>query len=117
MIGDIGYPQALPALRTIQADSGTNGELKTAVDRAISAIDKSGASANATPASLFLKSAESYYDKKPSYQPLLADEATNPVWVFDKGLNNVTPLSVPTAIWTDVMSLRNSEVDVEAGFE
>ncbi len=109
VIGDIGYPQALPALRTIQADSGTSGELKSAVDRAISAIDKSGASANATPASLFLKSADSYYERKPSYQPLLAEEATNPVWVFDKGLNNVAPMAVPTVIWTDVMSLRDSE--------
>ncbi len=109
VIGQIGYPQALPTLRMIQADSGTNGELKSAVDQAISAIDKSGTAASAAPASLFLKSATNYYDKKPSYQPLLGDEKTNPVWVFDKGLNNVTPLAVPTPVWTDVMSLRNSE--------
>jgi HEAT repeat protein len=109
VIGEIGYPQALPTLRALQTDSATTGELKNAVDQAISSIDRSGAAANASPAALFLKSANDYYDKKPSYQPLLLGEKTNPVWVFDKGLNNVAPLEVPTVIWTDVMALRNAE--------
>ena len=109
VIGEIGYPQALPTLRTIQADAATSGELKYAVDQAISSIDKTGAAASAPPATLFLKSANNYYDKKPSYQPLLLSEKTNPVWVFDKGLNNVAPLQVPTVIWTDVMALHNAE--------
>jgi HEAT repeat protein len=109
VIGEIGYPQALPALRSIQVDAATSGELKNAVDQAIASIDKTGGAANTAPAALFLKSANNYYDKKPSYQPLLLSEKTNPVWVFDKGLNNVAPLQVPTVIWTDVMALHNAE--------
>ncbi|MGN6368678.1 MAG: HEAT repeat domain-containing protein [Phycisphaerae bacterium] len=109
IIGDTGYPQALPKLREIQADPNTSGELKTAVDQAISSIDKSGAAANAAPASLYLTAANNYYERKPSYQPLLPDEKTNPVWVWDKNLNNVQPLAVPTVIWTDVMALRSAE--------
>jgi hypothetical protein len=109
VLGQIGYPQTLPTLRMIQSDPATNGELKTATDQAIASIDKSGASASITPAQLFLTTANNYYDRKPSYQPLLASEKTNPVWVFDKGLNNVVPLSVPTPVWNDVMSLRNAE--------
>jgi hypothetical protein len=109
VIGEIGYPQALPTLRMIQADGATSGELKNAIDQAIGAIDKSGMAGTVSPATLFLKSANNYYDKKPSYQPLLMGEKTNPVWVFDKGLNNVAPLQVPTVIWTDVMALHNAE--------
>ncbi|HUO10571.1 MAG TPA: hypothetical protein VM008_19875 [Phycisphaerae bacterium] len=108
IIGEIGYPQALPALRELQADASTTGELKSAVDLAIASIDKTGGAA-ASPASLYFKAAENYYDRKPSYQPLLPNEKTNPVWVWDKGLNNVSPLAVPTVIWTDVMSLRSTE--------
>jgi HEAT repeat protein len=109
VIGDIGYPQALPTLRMLQSDPATTGELKNAVDQAINAIDKSGMASTVSPATLFLRSANNYYDKKPSYQPLLLTEKTNPVWVFDKGLNNVAPLLVPTVIWTDVMALHNAE--------
>ena len=109
IIGATGYPQALPKLRDLQVDSNTAGELKLAVDQAIASIDKSGAAASAPPATLYLKAANNYYDHKPSYQPLLPDEKTNPVWVWDKGLNDVQPLAVPTVIWTDVMALRSAE--------
>jgi HEAT repeat protein len=109
IIGQIGYPQAIPTLRELQADPNTAGELKTAVDQAIASIDKTGTAASLSPAILYLRAAGNYYDRKPSYQPLLPDEKTNPVWVFDKGLNNVAPLAVPTPIWTDVMALRSAE--------
>jgi hypothetical protein len=58
--------------------------------------------------------AENYYNKKPSYQPLLADEKTNPIWVFDSGLNNVQAVLVPTPIWNSVMALRLAEATLKA---
>ena len=109
IIGETGYPQALPKLRELQVDSNTSGELKAAVDQAIASIDKTGAAASGPSATLYFKAANNYYDRKPSYQPLLPDEKTNPVWVWDTGLNDVQPLAVPTAIWTDVMALRSTE--------
>jgi len=108
VIGQIGYPQALPTLRAIQTDSATTGELKIAVDNAIRHINIPN-TANLSAAELNLYAAENYYQKKPSYQPLLADEKTNPIWVYDTGLNNVVAINVPTPIWNSVMALRLSE--------
>jgi HEAT repeat protein len=113
VIGQIGYPQALPALRALQTDQNTAGELKNAVDNAIRRINIPAA-ANLSPADLSLYAAENYYQKKPSYQPLLPDEKTNPVWVFDSGLNNVVALNVPTPIWNSVMALRLAEQTLKA---
>jgi hypothetical protein len=109
VLGEIRYPQALPALRAMQADPATQGELRAAVDNAIRLIDRTGQAVNVAPAELTLKAAQNYYDKRPSYQPLLANEKTNPVWVFDPGLNNVAPIAVPTPIWNSVMALRLAE--------
>lgn len=117
VIAEIGYPQALPALRTIQADPGTAGELKGAVDNAIRRIKTaSNIDANIesiSPSDLNLMAAENYYQKKPSYQPLLPDEKTNPIWVFDPGLNNVQAIDVPTPIWNSVMALRLAEATLK----
>ncbi len=109
VIGEIGYPQALPALRAIQADAGTTGALKNAVDNAINLCNHTGMPLTMSASDLSLAAAQNYYDKKPSYQPLLPDEKTNPIWVFDKGLNNVGAINVPTPIWNSVMALRLAE--------
>ena len=79
------------------------------MDAAIKLIDSTGRAATMSASDLSLMAAENYYDKKASYRPLLPDEATNPVWVFDKGLGNVQPLPIPTPIWNSVMALRLAE--------
>jgi hypothetical protein len=112
VIAEIGYPQALPALRAIQADQATSGELRAAVDNAIRRINPQVQ--NISPSDLNLMAAENYYNKKPSYQPLLPDEKTNPIWVFDPGLNNVQAINVPTPIWNSVMALRLAESTLKA---
>ena len=109
VIGHIGYPQPLPALRAIQVDEKTPAEVKLAVDNAIAMIDRTGQAENMAPTDLYLRGGQNYYDRKASYQPLLATEKTNPIWVFDNGLNNVVPVRVPTPIWNSVMALRSAE--------
>ena len=109
IIGQIGYPQALPALRAIQADDKTQPETRTAADNAIAMIDRSGQASKMSPAELYLRGGENYYDRKSSYLPLHGDEKTNPVWIFDPGLNNVQAVQTPTAIWNSVMALRFAE--------
>ena len=114
VMGSIGYPQVLPALRAIQNDERSSVELKSAAQAAIIRIDSTGLAGNMSPAELYLSGAKNYYEKKVSYQPMGTTEATNPVWYFDQGLNNVTPVQVPTVIWNDVMALRMAESSLRA---
>ncbi len=109
VIGQIGYPQALPQLRLLQAGSGTDGEVKTAVDHAIDRIDRTGGAARSSPAELFLAAGRNYYEAKASYLPGSPKEKTNAIWKFDNGLNNVVPLDVPTPIWNSVMAMGCAE--------
>jgi len=113
VIGQIGYPQALPALRALQADANTPVEMKAAVDNAIALIDHTGQAVKMTPAELYLRGGQNFYDRKASYLPLLPDEKTNPIWIFDSGLNNITPVQVPTPIWNSVMALRMAEATLK----
>jgi HEAT repeat protein len=109
VIGQIGYPQALPDLRLLQADNSTDAEVKRAVDQAIGRIDRTGGAARSSPAELYLAAGRNYYTQKASYQPGSPDEKTNAVWNFDSGLNNVVPIDVPTPIWNSVMAMRCAE--------
>lgn len=109
VIGQIGYPQALPELRLLQADNSTDAEVKRAVDQAINRIDRTGGAAKSSPAELFLAAGRNYYVQKASYQPASTEEKINPIWNFDNGLNNVVPIDVPTPIWNSVMAMRCAE--------
>jgi HEAT repeat protein len=113
VIGQIRYPQALPALRAIDTDPATSGELKAAVESAIKLIDPTGQAINMSASDLSLKAAENYYDRKASYLPLHPDEKTNPIWVFDAGLKNVQAIQVPTPIWNSAMALRLAEATLK----
>lgn len=113
IIGQIGYPQALPALRALEADGSTAPEIKAAAASAIALIDRTGQAEKMSPAELYLRGGQNYYDRKASYQPLLPTEKTNPVWTFDSGLNNVIPQQVPTPIWNSVMALRMAEATLK----
>jgi HEAT repeat protein len=95
-------------------DASAPAQMKSAVDAAIAAIDATGRAAKMSPAELYLAGGENYYAKKASYLPQLANEKTNPVWLFDKNLNNVTPVAVPTEIWNYVMALRMAEATLKA---
>ncbi len=114
VLGEIRYPQALPALRLLESDPDTKGELKDAIDRAIAMIDHTGQAATMSPSDLTLRAAENYYNRMSSYQPLHPDEKTNPIWLFDKNLNNVQAINVPTPIWSSVMALRLAEATLRA---
>ncbi len=113
IIGQIGYPQALPALRALDADANTPAEMKEAVESAIGLIDRTGQAVKMSPGDLYLRGAENYYERKASYRPLLPDEKSNPIWVFDSGLNNVTAVQVPTPIWNSVMARRMVEATLK----
>ena len=117
VIGQIGYPQALPALRALQLDSQASPQLKTATEKAIEQIDRTGRAGKMSPTELFLAGGENYYGKRASYAPMMPTEKTNPVWYFDANLNNVAPVQVPTASWSDVMALRMAEAAIQADAE
>jgi len=113
LLGQIGYRQALPALRALQTEGQLDLQTKTAITNAITRIDRTNTgAASATPTALFLKAGENYLAKEPSFQPLLANEKTNPIWFYDKGLNNVTSIDVPTEAWSAIMAARSAHAAI-----
>ncbi len=109
IIGQIGYPQALPYLDAVAADKKTTEDVRKAAAEAIARIDPKGLRATGSAADAFLGLAEALYHKQPAVGPLHPTEATNPVWYYDHGLDNVAGVPVPTAIWNDVQALRAAE--------
>ncbi|MHB1767347.1 MAG: HEAT repeat domain-containing protein [Phycisphaerae bacterium] len=109
VLGNIGYPQALPYLVQIANDKNTPPDLKKAARTAISKIDPTGRFNGLTAAELYLWLAEAYYHNEPSVAANHPNETTNPVWYYDKGLNDVVGVPVPTAIWKDIETMRACE--------
>jgi len=109
IIGRIGYAQAIPALKAIAETAGDNSDLKNAALRAIAGMDKGGLTANVTASEAFVQLARGYYEKQPAVAAQYPAEDTNPVWYYNRGLNNVDLVNVPTAIWPNVMALRSCE--------
>ena len=106
VLGNIGYPQALPYLVQIASDKNTPPDLKKAALTAISKIDPTGRFNHLSAAELYLWLAEAYYHNEPSVAANHPNEATNPVWYYDPGLNNVVGVPVPTPIWKDIETMR-----------
>ena len=109
VLGNIGYPQALPYLVQIANDKNTPPDLQSAARTAISKIDPTGRFNHLSAAELYLWLAESYYHNEPSVAANHPNESTNPVWYYDKGLNNVVGVPVPTPIWKDIETMRTCE--------
>jgi hypothetical protein len=109
VLGQLGYPQSAAVLKTIASDPKSTSELKTAAEKALALVNRPGVNVGDTPASLFVQLAAAHYDRKPSYSAPFDTETVNPVWYYNKGLNNVDAVLVPTAIWHNVMALRAAE--------
>lgn len=109
VVGAIGYPQPLPALVKIANDPKSGAELRRAANDAILALTQGRGVGSVSAAELYLQSAESYFHRKASFQPVNTNEAMNPIWVYHKESNNVDGVPVPTAIWCDIMAQRTAE--------
>ena len=110
VMGDIGYSLAVPYLKAVAADDKVLAEVRSAAENALVKIDEKTALGRGTAADSFQILAQAYYDGRPSVGPADATEATNPVWFYDKGLNNVVDKRIPTAIWNDVEAMRAAEM-------
>ncbi|MGC9259434.1 MAG: HEAT repeat domain-containing protein [Phycisphaerae bacterium] len=109
VLGNIGYPQALPYLAEIAMAKNTPPDLRKATQTAMLKIDPTGRFAHLTAAELYLWLAEAYYHNEPSVSANHPNEATNPVWYYDQGLNDVVGVPVPTPIWKDIETMRACE--------
>jgi hypothetical protein len=109
VIGRIGYAEALPYLKAISEGAGTNADLKNAADRAINLVDRRNIGGSITAAEAFVQLARGFYEKQPSVSAPFPKEPANPVWYYNRGLNNVDPVRVPTPIWGDIMAMRACE--------
>lgn len=110
VLGEIGYPRALPYLKRVMEDSKVDAHAKSVVARAYQQIAKSQAvTEEITAAQLFLALGRNFYtaatDAKnviPGIDPV---DNTGVIWVYnlDAGLVDI---HVPAAIFGDVLSHR-----------
>ncbi len=106
VLGNIGYPQALPYLKQILEAPASPPALKQAARRAIAKVDPTGQFSRMSPAQLYLWLAWTYFRNEPSVAANYPAAATNPIWYYDKGLHDVTGVMVPTPIWKDIQTMR-----------
>jgi hypothetical protein len=102
LLGRIRHPQAIPYLREMSLQAGADDTVREAADRAF----KNCGGTDLPLSQLYTILARQYFDGQES---LVAypDEATNNVWTFDPFVG-LSPTPVPTAIYTEVMAMRNS---------
>lgn len=113
LIGQIGYAQAVPYLKDLVRGDAVSSQLKAAVEAAIAQCDGRGDYAGSA-ADGFMSLSIQYYRRDPRVAIAYPAEVTNPVWFYDKGLDNVLGTAVPTSIWTSVEAMRTSERALEA---
>jgi hypothetical protein len=109
VIGRIGYGEALPYLKAISETTKDNADLKNAADHAIALVDRKNVAGQITAAEAFVQLARGFYEKQPSVSALYPNELTNPVWYYNRGLNDVDAVRVPTPIWGNIMAMRACE--------
>lgn len=99
MLGEIGYPAALPYLLEVARASGTPTDVKLAAERAVSRI---GGGSNDV-SNQFAELARRFFDGDESLVSY-PSEPTNNVWSYDP-FGGLAPTPVPTAIFAEVMSM------------
>ena len=109
VIGQIGYPQAVPYLKAIVADGQSTPELKSAAQSALSRCDVRGQYGKMSAGDAFYALAQQYFSHASSASPQHPKEEENPIWFYDKGLDNVVGVPVPTSIWSSVQTMRACE--------
>lgn len=113
-LGEIGYVQAIPYLRALQADSNATPETKSQIDVAIARIEAvSGRSMTGSTEQMFLQLGENYFDE---IEEVRADprlpEAN--VWYWDAESQSLQRVVVPTPIFGGVMAMRCAEEALKA---
>ena len=110
-LGQIGYPQALPYLKSISEDTTQADPVRAAATSAFKRIDARGQFAKQSAADMFILLAERYYTAKPGNLNYGSDPRLDSadVWRWRKGTGLVR-VEVPTVIYGDVMAQRCSEL-------
>jgi hypothetical protein len=104
MLGDIGYPHALPYLVELSRQDNLATPVREAANRAIRRLNVPGVGDSLSE--LYVWLARQYYDDATS---LIAypDEQTNNIWRYDDFIG-LTPIAVRTEIFGRVMAMRKS---------
>ncbi len=113
VLGNIGYPQAMPYIKQILEAPASPAAVKQAARSALAKLDPTGQFASMTPAQLYMRLAWAYFHNEPSVAANQPGESQNPVWYFDAGLQNVTGVLVPTPIWKDIQTMRCCEAALQ----
>lgn len=108
-LGEIGYPQAIPYLRKVQADAKAFPETKVAADTAISRIGNlTGRNFPGSTQEMFQDLAERYYREDETLRADPRLETAN-VWYWDASEQGLKAVVVPRKIFGPVMAMRCSE--------
>ncbi len=108
-LGEIGYPQALPYLRSMLASESTTEQTRKAVVAAIERIEvKFGRTFPGSADELFVTLANQYYDEDDAVGADPRLEEAN-VWFWDRDDQHLRRVEVPTRIFGQVMAMRCCE--------
>jgi HEAT repeat protein len=113
VMGDIGYPLAVPYLKAVAQDDKVLAEVRSAAENALAKINEKTGLGRGSAADSFQALAVSYFDSRPSVAAAGPTEPTNPIWYYNKGLNNVAGVPVPTVIWNDIQAMRAAEMAIK----
>jgi len=109
VLGEIGYPQAIPYLRKLIAEEHVSGESKRAAVDAIARIEEiTGRAFPGEAYELFFYLGEAYYNEEASFRADPRLKTAN-VWYWDAGQQDLTRVVVPTKIFGPIMALRSAE--------
>lgn len=108
VLGQIGYPMAMPYLKELASKQGADAATKKVVEESLAAIAKNRAVSPEMPAAtLFYMLAEDYYANHESLT-LEPDAPANLLWYADER-GELRYLRVPTAVYVDAMAMRSSK--------
>lgn len=109
VLGEIGYPRALPYLKQVIDAQATDPHAKRVAQAAYDLISRNIAlPANVTAAELFLTLGQNHYATATAGRPLpgySAAEGTGAVWSYVEG-QGLIATSVPGEIFGDVLAMR-----------
>ena len=103
MLGQIGYPAALPYLLELASAQGTAADARAAAERAAKRIGASSMDAGMQ----FTELSRRFFEGDESLVSY-PTEATNNVWSYDT-FGGLMPTPVPTEIYTEVMAMLTAK--------
>jgi hypothetical protein len=112
VLGEIGYPMALPYLKQVAENSNTETSARRIVGVAYQLIaEANNIPEGVTAAELYLQMAQNYYGAQTAGREIVGYDAANEVGILWRYSDNVglVPQQIPVEVFGDVLAMKSSE--------